>query len=107
MLMAAALRRSGITYSSQHRVRRAPPNGRRSYYLDFAIVSAMLAIECDGKAYHDTQRQLARDARRQAAIELQGWTFLRFTGSAIVKDANACVQVILTALKGFQDVPSD
>ena len=48
------------------------------YFVDFGNPVARVAIECDGAAFH-TDR--AKDARRQAAIEANGWTVYRFTGS--------------------------
>lgn len=47
------------------------------YFVDFGNPVARVAIECDGAAFH-TDR--AKDARRQAAIEANGWTVYRFTG---------------------------
>lgn len=42
-----------------------------------------LVVECDGKAYHSSPDQRARDQLRQAIIEDRGYKILRFTGSDI------------------------
>lgn len=46
------------------------------FFVDFGNPVARVAIECDGKAFHDA----ARDAPRQKAIEAKGWTVYRFPG---------------------------
>lgn len=46
------------------------------YFLDFANPFLKIAIECDGKAFHDKERDRARDARLAAA----GWMVFRLEG---------------------------
>lgn len=46
------------------------------FFVDFGNPVARVAIECDGKAFHDA----ARDIPRQRAIEANGWTVYRFPG---------------------------
>lgn len=98
--MGAALARLGIPHRAQLKVARVGRAAGRSYYLDFAIPDLMIAIECDGKAYHTTKRQKLADARRQAELEALGWTFVRFTGSEIVSNISRCEQVLVTLIKG-------
>jgi hypothetical protein len=50
------------------------PVGR--YFVDFGDPVRRIAIECDGKAYHDAERDAARDAQ----IRALGWSVHRFTG---------------------------
>lgn len=45
--------------------------------LDFADPKKLIAIECDGKKWHDQDKDAARDARLAA----RGWTTYRITGS--------------------------
>lgn len=52
------------------------PVGR--YFVDFGNPVARVAIECDGERWHVDQ---AKDAKRQAEIEEQGWTVYRISGS--------------------------
>jgi very-short-patch-repair endonuclease len=42
-----------------------------------------IAIECDGKAYHSTPAQKARDRQKDAYLRSKGWKVLRFSGSMI------------------------
>lgn len=52
------------------------------FFLDFANPVAKVAIECDGKEFHDPQKDEARDAKLRDI----GWTVYRLTGSEIVKE---------------------
>lgn len=64
-------------------------NRRRYWYVDFAFPDLKIAIECDGERWHQDK---ARDARRQAEIESQGWTMLRFAGKEINADVGVCAE---------------
>jgi very-short-patch-repair endonuclease len=64
------IREEGVVLYPQH-----PCAG---YFVDFGHPKARVAIECDGKAFHQDK---AKDAARQAAIEAKGWTVFRVTGS--------------------------
>lgn len=59
------------------------PVGR--FFVDFANPRAKVAIECDGKAYH---QDLAKDMARQKEIEAMGWAVYRITGSECRTDFN-------------------
>ena len=102
--MGGALRRAGIHHRAQFQVARQGRQAGRCYYLDFALPDHMVAIECDGAAYHTSPRQKAADARRQRELEALGWTFVRFTGSEINTDADRCAQVILRMLNDRENL---
>jgi very-short-patch-repair endonuclease len=55
------------------------PVGR--YFADFANPRARVVVECDGAAYHDPERDEARDGD----MRRMGWTVYRFAGSECVK----------------------
>lgn len=57
------------------------PVGRR--FVDFGNPCAKVAIECDGRAFH---QDAAADAQRQREIEHEGWTVYRISGRACKKD---------------------
>lgn len=63
------------------------------YRLDFAlrIGGLDLAIELDGQDYHSSPKQRANDLKRQRHLERTGWRVIRFTGSEIYLDVQACV----------------
>ncbi len=54
-------------------------NGRIAARLDLAWPSLKLAVEADGRAYHDLVPALYRDRERANQLEVLGWTILRFT----------------------------
>lgn len=57
------------------------------YRADLAVPEARLAIEADGAAYHQDK---ARDKKRDEYFASQGWRVVRFTGSQIYRDPEAC-----------------
>jgi very-short-patch-repair endonuclease len=59
------------------------PVGR--YFVDFGNPAARIAIECDGKAFHDVEKDAARDAD----LNRLGWTVLRIPGWRCKKEAPA------------------
>lgn len=46
------------------------------YFVDFAIVHKKIAIECDGAAYHNAEK----DALRDADLRGMGWLVVRIPG---------------------------
>jgi len=46
------------------------------YFVDFAIVHKKIAIECDGAAYHDAEK----DAVRDEELRKIGWAVVRVPG---------------------------
>ncbi len=61
------------------------------YRIDFAHVASKVAIELDGQDFHSRKKDRNKDYQRQHAIEDEGWTFVRFTGSQVWGDIDACV----------------
>lgn len=53
-----------------------------NYFLDFANPAAKVAIECDGREFHDARKDAERDER----LAKIGWTVYRLTGSEIVRE---------------------
>ena len=68
------------------------------YRIDLAFPYQMIAIECDGKAYHSTPKQKARDRKKDKFLRDRGWTVLRFTGSRIHRDLPSVVTIISESL---------
>jgi very-short-patch-repair endonuclease len=61
--------------------------------VDFAISIRVvakeeikIAVECDGREYHQAKEQMDRDTRRNRDLQIAGWNLLRFTGSEIWRD---------------------
>jgi very-short-patch-repair endonuclease len=57
------------------------PVGR--FFVDFANPRAKVAIECDGKAYH---QDVQKDMARQEQIEEMGWRVYRISGRQCMTD---------------------
>lgn len=75
------------------------------YYADFAIFcryafdEVRLAIECDGHDFHEkTKEQAAHDKARDRFFLQSGWPTMRFTGSEIFRDADACANQVVEFL---------
>lgn len=56
--------------------------GGRLFFADFANPKARVCIECDGREFHDRQR----DAGRDQVLQRHGWTVHRFTGTQCYDD---------------------
>lgn len=65
------------------------------YRTDLAVPELKLDIECDGRDYHTSPAQIAKDQRRDAYLARLGWTVVRFTGSQIKRDTAACVRAVV------------
>ncbi|MCJ7445993.1 MAG: DnaJ domain-containing protein [Methanotrichaceae archaeon] len=52
-----------------------------------------VAIEIDGQEYHKTREQRTHDAEKEQNLRLDGWDFIRFTGTQLYKNADQCVDV--------------
>jgi len=50
------------------------------YTIDFAFPDEKLAIEIDGKKYHETKRQLSRDKAKNTFLENREWRVKRYVG---------------------------
>jgi very-short-patch-repair endonuclease len=69
------------------------------YRIDWAIrtggTPAFVFVECDGREFHSTPDQIARDKRKdQAALEA-GIPLLRFSGSDINKHFDHCAMLAM------------
>lgn len=67
-----AIRSIGLPFFPQY------PIGK--VFVDFADPVKQIALECDGKEYHDAEKDAARDA----TLATLGWKVLRFTGRQCV-----------------------
>jgi hypothetical protein len=70
-----------------------------NYKVDIAEPSCKLAIEVDGKT-HKLRKWRFLDARKTHALNLLGWTVLRFWNQQVTEDLAGCVQTVtFTILK--------
>jgi len=66
------------------------------FIVDFACIDKKLVIEIDG-GYHDYV--YANDVSRQARIEAEGWTVVRFSNEDVLEDVEAVAIAIARQLK--------
>lgn len=92
--LGAALAQAGIATV------REMQHGR--FNIDLAIPADMIAIEADGRYWHSLPKQMAADARKDAALAAAGWTVLRFGEDQINDDVASCVAAVLEALESRQ-----
>ncbi len=77
-LLRLLLSRAGLSPEALQ-VKVSDGRGRVFARLDMAWPSVLLAVEADGREYHDAPQALYRDRIRANDLELSGWTILRFT----------------------------
>jgi hypothetical protein len=73
------------------------------FRYDFAVVAKwkakpLVLIECDGKDFHSSADQQANDKLKDDAASNAGIRLIRFTGSEINGDADACVRYSSSAM---------
>ncbi len=95
-LLAKELRQRGIDFEHQYHIENGNPKG---WWIDFAFPDHKLAIEADGNYWHSIPEIIEKDARKDANLQSQGWTILRFTGDEIRESPAACVDEIVKVLK--------
>ena len=87
-----------FTGAQRHDFACAPQVQIGPYRVDFCFVAdciygkpLLVAVECDGHEFHErTKEQAARDKLRDRDLMRRGVHVMRFTGSEIHKDAEAC-----------------
>jgi very-short-patch-repair endonuclease len=72
--------------------------GRRIARVDLAWPSRWVAVEADGREYHDKPEALYRDRDRQNDVVIGGWTVLRFTWYDVVHRPVQVVEQVRAAL---------
>lgn len=65
------------------------------YTVDIAFPSGRVVIEADGAYWHGTERQQAKDRRKDAYLRNHGWTVIRLTEAAIKESPAACIDTIM------------
>lgn len=70
--------------------------------VDLAFPDAFLAVECDGKEYHfSDKRQIANDQERDKYLARKGWRVLHFDGLIIRRNVQKCIEEIRANLEPF------
>ena len=82
----------GLDDGTRQRVVRA---GGQVYRLDLAYDEQLLAVELDGRAYHASPEQWARDIARDLAIATLGWQTIRLPHSRLMGDVDGVRRDVL------------
>lgn len=69
------------------------------YVVDFCLPLFRIVIECDGDYWHSRIEIREHDAHRDHLLVRAGWMVLRFSGSEIREDIEACIRTIQAAIK--------
>lgn len=78
--------------------------GRR-FRIDIGFLTARLAVEVDGFAYHGKHLgDFKRDRVRQNLMTVAGWRILRFTAGEIRNESGSCLEMIEMALAQHSEV---
>ena len=68
------------------------------YHVDFALPEQQIAIEIDGYGWHSSRSQRQHDSQRDRTLQGKGWRVFRFTASEILRNADGCVDELLSLL---------
>jgi very-short-patch-repair endonuclease len=80
--------------------RRQAPIGR--YVVDFFCPARRLIVELDG-GHHNDDATAARDSDRQAWLEQQGYSVIRFWNSEVTGDLDAVMEKIYVEMYGTRE----
>ena len=72
------------------------------YEVDFLWRSERLVVEVDGYAFHSSRLAFERDRRRDADLQTQGYSVMRFTWRQIVQEPVALVACLAQRLSSCQ-----
>lgn len=85
-----------------------PQVGTAGYYIDMAVRHPhlpgryLLAIECDGAAYHSSRSARDRDRLRQGVLEGLGWTFHRIWSTDWFRNRQQEMERVVAAIEAAQ-----
>jgi very-short-patch-repair endonuclease len=68
-------------------------NLAKHYKADLADPSRMLVVELDGSS-HNSPKARARDAKKDKALSLLGWSVLRFSNQMVMENTDSVVETI-------------
>lgn len=83
-----------------------PQVGTAGYFIDMAVKDPskpgryLLAIECDGAAYHSSRSARDRDRLRQGVLEGLGWTFHRIWSTDWLRNRQQEISRAVSAIEG-------
>ncbi len=94
--LAEKLEEAGITGLRRHYGVSLP--GRRAM-LDFGFPEQKIDVEVDGYEHSHEKRIVKRDRQRDECLKAAGWTVIRLSTGQVVREPEACVELIRTTLQ--------
>ncbi|WP_217915421.1 endonuclease domain-containing protein [Miltoncostaea marina] len=93
-----ALLETGLTFSVQPFIQGTD----RRYRPDFLVFygGSAVAVELDGHDAHKTKEQRSKDAERDRWLNARGIRTLRWTGSDVHRNPQACVRELMDIVRG-------
>ena len=91
-IFAAAAEAAGIAFREEVQISR--------YRVDFFLNDTNVIVEVDGHEYHKSVEDRTYDAKRDRALQHEGYTILRFTGTEITSAVYLCI----TEVKQFLEL---
>ena len=70
------------------------------YRIDLAFPNKMIAIECDGKEWHERYEQKEHDNKKDECLKSLGWRVYRITGSDIYEYSSSIAEIV-----GYREKP--
>lgn len=96
-------------YEKMSRLGTFTPQVEVGYYrLDFALTAIRgarllkIAIEIDGQDWHSSPEQRDHDYKRDRYLSKEAWQVIRFTGSQVYRNVDACVDETIELVKTYQ-----
>jgi len=72
--------------------------GTSTAYLDVAFCAVKLAVEIDGREFHESWACRVRDAARDRRLAASGWLVIRFSAKEVLDDPDAFVREVADVL---------
>jgi very-short-patch-repair endonuclease len=95
-----ALRETGATFAVQPWVQGVDGKYRPDFIVFYG--GASVVVELDGHDAHKTKEQRAHDNRKARWFEKRGMRLIRYTGSEVRADVQACVSDLMDVLRQSQ-----
>lgn len=90
-----------------------PQVGTAGYFIDLAVKDPerpgryLLAVECDGAAYHSSRSARDRDRLRQGVLEGLGWRFHRIWSTDWFRNRHAEIERVVAAIEAARRQPAE
>jgi very-short-patch-repair endonuclease len=95
-----ALAETGLTFSVQPWFQQADKRYRNDFLVFYD--GGVVAVELDGHEFHKTKEQRGHDAARDNWLAKRAIRVVRFTGTQVTADVNACIAELLDVVRQSQ-----